>query len=229
MPSERFRKIFPYVSIGVGILVYVLYYNSTQNWKQMQSEYEQQQVQERQKKKRAKKEYMSKVKPWISIDGKEIYEIVKREEQDGLIWIQLTERKENITYNLRYSKSGSGEKYTSKVGNLFWMKGDEAIFENKEGKKSNLKSAKIYKGLYSYMADANTFKICGSDQMIPITMLGDNIEIERAYSKIGRSGEDVYLEVEGAIIKEKSMEGDEMIDAVYPFKLIGMEDRKECE
>lgn len=139
MASERMRKLLPYVSIGVGILVYILYYNSTENWKQAQSDYERQQVEERQAKKRDANKYLKTVKPWISTDGKKIYQIINREEKDGLTWIQLKEQNEDATYNLRYVESASGEKYTSNAGNTFWIKGKEAIFENSEKEVINLK------------------------------------------------------------------------------------------
>jgi len=58
MPSERTRRILPYISIGVGILVYVLYYNSTQNWNETIAEYERQQVEEKLEKKRANAKYV---------------------------------------------------------------------------------------------------------------------------------------------------------------------------
>ena len=229
MPSERMRTLLPYVSIGIGILVYVLYYYSTQNWKQAQSDYEKQQVEERQSKKRADKKYLDEAKPWISSDGNEIYKIKSREEKDGLTWIKLTELNENVTYNLRKVESASGEKYTSTAGNIFWIKGKEAIFESSEGKNSNLKTTQIYKGLYAYMADANSYKICNGDLRVSIAMLGDNIKIEEAYSQINRSGEDVYLEIEGVMIKEMSMEGTNMIDAIYPYSFLKIEDRKDCD
>ncbi len=229
MASERTRTILPYISIGVGILVYVLYYFSTQSWKQAQSDYEKQQVEERQAKKRAEKKYMSETKPWISSDGKEVYKIINREKRDGLTWIKLKELNEDRTYNLRDAPSASGEKYSSKAGNLFWIKGNEAVFENAIGKKSNLKETKIYKGLYSYMADANSFKLCDNDRKVPIAMLGENNKIEQAYSKINRSGEDAYLEVEGIMIKAMSMEGTQMIDAIFPYKYKKIEDRQSCK
>ena len=229
MASERMRTLLPYVSIGIGILVYVLYYNSTQNWKQAKSDYEKQQVEERQSKQRADSKLISEAKPWVSNDGKEIYKIVSREEKDGLTWIKLKELNENVNYHLKYVQSGSGEKYTSNAGNLFWIKGSEAIFENNENKTTNLKSTQVYKGLFSYLADANSFKLCYGDQRVSIAMLGDNIKIEQAYSKINRSGEDVYLEIEGIMIKEMSMEGTKQIDAVYPYQFLKIEDRKTCK
>jgi len=119
-------------------------------------------------------------------------------------------------YNLRETKAASGEKYTSMADNLFWIKGEEAIFENDKGVKYNLRETQIFRGLYSYMADANSYKLCKDDKRVSIAFLGDNMAIEEAYSKIGRPGENVYLEVEGAMIKEMSMEGDAIIDAVYP-------------
>jgi hypothetical protein len=73
MASERMRTLLPYVSIGIGILVYVLYYYSTQNWKQAQSDYERQQIEASQSKKRADKKYLVEAKPWISSDGNKIY------------------------------------------------------------------------------------------------------------------------------------------------------------
>lgn len=229
MPSERTRRILPYISIGVGILVYVLYYNSTQNWNETIAEYERQQVEEKLAKKRANAKYVAEAKPWVSADGKKVYKIVKREEKDDLIWIQLTELNENITYNLRETKAASGEKYTSMADNLFWIKGEEAIFENDKGVKYNLRETQIFRGLYSYMADANSYKLCKDDKRVSIAFLGDNMAIEEAYSKIGRPGENVYLEVEGAMIKEMSMEGDAIIDAVYPHKLMLIKDRKTCK
>lgn len=228
MPSERMRTILPYVSIGVGILVYVLYYNSTQSWKQAQSDYERQQVEERQAKQRADSKLVSEAKPWISTDGQEIYKIVSREEKDGLTWIKLTEQKKNTTYNLRNVKSASGEKYTSNAGNLFWIKGNEASFETGDGKKSNLKASQTYRGLYSYMADANSFSLCDIDKKVSIAFMGENIKIEQAYSKINRSGEDVYLEIEGAMIQEMNMGETKMIYVIYPHKFMKMEDKKDC-
>lgn len=228
MPSERTRKILPYISIAVGILVYILYYYSTENWKQAQSDYERKQVAERQAKKRADQQYLKKSKPWISIDGKEIYKIKSREEKDGLTWIQLNELKENINYNLRYVASASGEKYTSNAGNIFWIKGDEAFFENSEKEKSILQKTKIFKGLYSYMADANSYQLCDTDRKLSIAMTGENIKIEQAYSKLKGSGENVYLEIEGAIILEESMEGSEMINAIYPYQMIELDPSKNC-
>ena len=229
MASEKFRKILPYISIGVGILVYVLYYMSTESWKQAQSDYERQLVEERQAQQRADNKLVKETKPWISEDGKEVYKVISREEKDGLTWIKLKELNEDMTYNLKYVQSVSGEKYTSTAGNLFWIKGNEAIFENSEKKTSNLKSTQVYRGLYSYMADANSFKICNNDKRISIAMLGENIEIEQAYSTINNPGEDVYLEVEGAMIKEMNMKGTEMIDAIYPHKILKIEDRRGCE
>jgi len=229
MASERMRTLLPYVSIGIGILVYVLYYYSTQNWKQAQSDYERQQIEASQSKKRADKKYLDKAKPWISSDGNKIYKIVSRKEKNGLTWIKLTELNEIITYNLRQVESANGEKYSSNAGNIFWIKGDEAIFENSEKKTDNLKSPQVYKGLYSYMADANSFKLCDGDQRISISMLGDNIKIEQEYSKINRSGEDVYLEIEGAMIKKMSLEGTKKINAIYPYQFLKIEDRKDCK
>ena len=229
MASERMRTLLPYVSIGIGILVYVLYYYSTQNWKQAQSDYEKQQVEERQSKIRADKKYLDKAKPWISSDGKKIYKIIRRKEINSLTWIKLTELNENTTYNLRQVESASGEKYSNNAGNIFWIKGDEAIFENSEKKTTNLKNTQVYKGLFSYMADANTFKLCDGDQRVSIAMLGDNIKIEQAYSKLNRFGDDVYLEIEGAMIKEMSMEGTKNIVAIYPYQFLKIEDRKDCK
>lgn len=229
MPSETFRKIFPYVSIGVGILVYVLYYMSTQSWNEAQSEFERQEVQRRLAEKRSNDKLLSEAKPWISEDGMEIYKLISREEKDGLTWIKLREYNEDMTYNLRKVQSASGEKFTSNAGNLFWIKGEEAIFENSEKEISNLKKTQIYKGLFSYMADANSYKLCDEDRNVSIAMLGDNTNIESAYAKINRPGEEVYLEVEGTLIKEMSMEGIKMNNAVYPFKIIAMEDRFDCK
>ena len=229
MASERMRTLLPFISIGVGILVYVLYYNSTQSWKQAQSDYERQQVEERQARQRADKKLVSEAKPWISEDGKEVYKIVSREEKDNLTWIKLKEFNKNTTYNLKLDKSVSLEKYSSNAGNMFWIKGGEAIFQNSQKKSIKLKSPQIYTGLYSYLADANSFKICGNDQKVSIALLGDNVAIEQAYSKLDKSGEDAYLELEGIMIKEMSMEGAEMIDAIYPYKFLKIENRMDCK
>lgn len=228
MPSERTRKLLPYISIGVGILVYVLYYNSTQNWKQAQSDYERQQVEERQAKKRANSKLLDEAKPWISNDGSEIFKITNREDKEGLLWIQLSELKENITYNLRQAKSASGEKYTSNLGNVFWIKGKEAVFENAQGKISKLYAIEVFQGLYSYMADANSFQNCETNQNITIAFEGKNIDIEKAYAALEKAGEQVYLEIEGAIIQKVSMEKSTLIDALYPYKFVKMEDRNSC-
>lgn len=229
MPSEKFRKIFPYISISVGILVYVLYYMSTQSWNEAKAEYERQEVQRRLAEEKENEKLISQSMPWISSDGKEIYKLISRENKDGLIWIKLKEINEDMTYNLRKVESATGEKYTSKAGNLFWIKSDEAIFENNEKKKSNLKKAKLIEGLFSYIADANSFILCESNVQVSIAMLGDNANIESEYSKFNKAGEEIYLEVVGAMIKEKSIEGSEMIDAIYPYKLIHIENRSECK
>lgn len=229
MTSERTRKILPYVSIGIGILVYVLYYYSTQSWKQAQSDYERQQIEERQAKQRADNKLVEDAKPWISEDGSEIYKIINREEKNGLTWIKLKELRNDVTYNLKHVVSASGEKYTSNAGNMFWAKGNEAIFENKEKVTKNLRSIKTFKGLFSYLADANIFKICDSDRKLSVAFLGDNINIEKAYSKINRPGEDVYLEIDGSIIQVMGPEGDQMVEAIYPYKFINIEDRTTCE
>jgi len=229
MPSETFRKIFPYISIGVGILVYVLYYMSTQSWNEAQSEYERQEVQRRLAKKAEQDKLVSNSKPWISDDGKENFKMISSQEKDGLTWIKLKAFNEGITYNLRKVESEIGEKFTSNAGNLFWMKGEEAIFENNKNKTYNLRKTKTYKGLYSYMADANSFKLCDGGNTISVAMLGENKNIESAYSKIKRAGEDVYLELEGVIIRDMSMEGNVVIDAVYPYQLIEMIDRMDCK
>lgn len=229
MPSEKFRKVFPYISIGIGIFVYVLYYMSTQSWNEAKSEYERQEVQRRLAEKRENEKLISQTKPWISLDGKEIYKLISREDKDGLIWIKLEELNEDMTYNLRKVDSASGEKYTSNAGNLFWIKGDEAIFQNSEKKKSNLNKAKKISGLFSYMADANSFKLCENNIQVSIAMLGDNANIEKAYSQFNKSGEEVYLEVEGAMIKAESMEGSGMIDAIYPYKILDIENRSDCK
>lgn len=229
MPSETFRKIFPYISIGVGILVYVLYYVSTQSWNEAQSEYERQEVQRRLAEERENQKLISESKPWISDDGKEIYTLLSKTKKDGLTWIKLKELNEGMTYNLRKVESANGEKYTSNAGNLFWIKGEEAIFENDEKKKSNLNVAKKISGIFSYMADANSFKFCESHLQTSIAMLGDNANIEKAYSELNTSGKMVYLELEGAMIKVESMEGSIMIDAIYPYKFLDIENRSDCK
>ncbi len=229
MPSETFRKIFPYISIGVGILVYVLYYMSTQSWNEAQSEYERQEVQRRLAEERENQKLIAESKPWISDDGKEIYTLLSKTKKDGLTWIKLKELNEGMTYNLRKVESANGEKYTSNAGNLFWIKGEEAIFENDEKKKSNLNEVKKISGLFSYMADANSFKFCESHLQTSIAMLGDNANIEKAYSELNTSGKMVYLELEGAMIKVESMEGSGMIDAIYPYKFLDIENRSDCK
>lgn len=228
MPSENFRKIFPYISIGVGILVYVLYYMSTQSWNEAKNEYERQEVQRRLAEKRKNEKLVSETKPWISENGKQIYQLISSENKDGLTWIKLKELNEGMTYNLRKVESASGEKYTSQAGNLFWIKGGNAIFENDQKKTFNLTQVKIFRGLYSYMADANTFEICNKNLSTSIAMLGINADIENAYSKLNKLGKKAYLEIEGAMIKEKNMEGSEIIDAIYPYKLKRLESHSEC-
>jgi len=70
----------------------------------------------------------------------------------------------NDGYKLRYVESGSSEKYTSNAVNLYCIKGNEAVFEKDEGKKSKL-------------IESNSYKLCDDDTQVSIALLGDNIAL----------------------------------------------------
>lgn len=63
-------------------------------------------------------------------------------------------------------------------------------------------------GLYDYIADAGSIKLCGSDERLPVATEGDNAALERAYGNTRLNpGESLQVELSGRILERLPMEG----------------------
>ena len=77
-------------------------------------------------------------------------------------------------------------------------------------------------GMYTYMADAGTFRECLSRARFPVDQSGDNAALERGYSA-ARSGpgEELLVTVDTRIAARPSVEGDRLEDALVVEKFRG--------
>ena len=87
---------------------------------------------------------------------------------------------------------------------------------------------KTYKGMYSYMADANNFKLCDNGTSIPVLMQGNYLELERKYLAISQAGKEVYVELVGHLEEVETLEGDGNETAMYIEGLIIIDGGKVC-
>jgi uncharacterized lipoprotein NlpE involved in copper resistance len=88
---------------------------------------------------------------------------------------------------------------------------------------------KTFKGMYSYMADANNFRICNSDKNYPVAMQGNYLELEKGYLENSEAGKEVYVELIGHLKAVKAMEGDGKEAAILVQELIKIDSKKVCK
>lgn len=215
------RKYFPYISIGVGILVIALYMWSTANYNKAKADHETQLISEANKNK--SKDNAEVDRYWISGDGEYIYKMQK----DASEGISLYDINKDNTTKFQRTESASGAKYKDDSYNIFWNKGEEATLEY-NSVVTSLYHAKKFKGMYSYLADSNILKLCNSDDRYPILMAGCYLDIEVGYQLFGKPGEYIYIELYGVEQEAPAMDGDQMIQVILPAKLIKLQMENDC-
>lgn len=63
-------------------------------------------------------------------------------------------------------------------------------------------------GLYDYISDSGSIKLCGSAERLPVATEGDNAALERAYGNTRRNpGESLLVELRGHILERLPLEG----------------------
>lgn len=88
---------------------------------------------------------------------------------------------------------------------------------------------RTFKGMYSYMADANNFRICNSDKSYPVSMQGDYLKLEKSYLENSEAGKEVYIELIGHLKAVKAMEGNGKEAAIMVQELIKIDSNKVCQ
>ena len=85
------------------------------------------------------------------------------------------------------------------------------------------------RGMYRYMADAALFEECLSGRTFPVAQEADNAALERAYLEARRQpGEPILVSLQGRIARRPGMEGDGMVLAVVPERLLGVWPGETC-
>jgi len=82
---------------------------------------------------------------------------------------------------------------------LLLLCGCKEAREAKQLMKQHQADAIPMKGMLSYMADAATLLDCRTNEQLIVKFKGDWLEVERAYTELGKPGAPVYVEFRGRI------------------------------
>ncbi len=89
---------------------------------------------------------------------------------------------------------------------------------------------KTFKGMFTYMADANMFFPCDGSKRMPVVMSGEYLTLERRYTALSKgNGERIYTHLEGYTKEVPAMEGNSKELAIVVTKVIEVNDGKSCE
>jgi uncharacterized lipoprotein YbaY/heat shock protein HslJ len=84
-------------------------------------------------------------------------------------------------------------------------------------------------GMFRYMADAALFRDCRDNKTYPVSMEGEYIELERAYSNSGIDpGGEVMVQLEGRLLERPAMEGNVNEVKLIVDKLYNLQPEKSC-
>lgn len=97
-------------------------------------------------------------------------------------------------------------------------------------KDSDKAKDKTFKGMFTYMADANMFFPCDGSQRMPVAMTGEYLTLERKYTALSKgNGERIYSHLEGYTKEVPAMEGNGTTLAIVVTKVVEVNDGKSCE
>jgi heat shock protein HslJ/membrane-bound inhibitor of C-type lysozyme len=110
---------------------------------------------------------------------------------------------------LPQTPSASGARYSDGY-TVLWSKGGEAMLESGEVRAQSCKAASpvVISGLFTYLADAASFTVCGETRRLPVAMEQGYRELERVYlDQRSAPGAPLFVTVEGALEYRLPMEG----------------------
>ena len=93
----------------------------------------------------------------------------------------------------------------------------------------NKEDKNLYKGYFSYMADAGLFIDCKDNKRYPVAMEGDYLKLEKEYLKnVKDGGEKIIVTLNGEIVEKKKIEGEGTIKFFVVKKFINIFPDKKC-
>lgn len=88
---------------------------------------------------------------------------------------------------------------------------------------------KEYYGMYTYMADSNTFRTCDKKIKMSIQMKGEYLTLEKRYLKAVDGGTKVFIRFKGMIKEVAAMEGDGKEKSMLITEFLELDKIKNCE
>jgi len=94
----------------------------------------------------------------------------------------------------------------------------------------NKEDNNLFKGYFSYMADAGLFIDCKDQKRYPVAKEGDFLKLEEEYLKVVKNGgEKILVAINGEIIEKKKIEGEGTMKFLVVKKFIGLFPDKKCD
>ena len=88
----------------------------------------------------------------------------------------------------------------------------------------------LFRGYFSYMADAALFTDCEDNNRYPVAMEGEYLKLETEYLKTVRNGgEKIFIIFQGEVIEKDRVEGEGKRKFVVVKKLDGLFPEKTCD
>ena len=117
--------------------------------------------------------------------------------------------------------------YFNKDSKNFKSLAERTVEKIKAAKQENIN--KTFKGMYSYMADANNFRLCDNGNNFPVAMQGNYLELEKNYTAISQNGKEVYVELVGHLEDLKAMEENGNESTFIVKSIIKIDGNKVCD
>lgn len=90
--------------------------------------------------------------------------------------------------------------------------------------------ADLFKGYFSYLADAALFTDCKDNMRYPVAMESDYLKLEKEYlGVVDDGGEKLLITFTGEIVERNRVEGEGKRKFVVVKKLVSISPNKKCE
>jgi len=97
-------------------------------------------------------------------------------------------------------------------------------------KNKNMEDENLFKGYFSYMADAGLFIDCKDNKKYPVSNEGDYLKLEKEYLKtVKDGGEKILITFNGEIVEKEKIEGEGKTKFLVVNKFINIFPDKKCD